>query len=180
MRIVGGSFKGRKLHTPEGDAIRPTGDKARQAIFNMLETRMKLADVTALDAFCGTGALGLEALSRGAGFCVFMDKDKTALDLCSKNIKLMSLQERSKTFLKDAAKPGPKPAGIEPAGLVFLDPPYRQGLIAQALEGFKDWAAPDAVFVMEMAKDEIPVFPALRVLQDKHYGDTRVVIARRN
>ncbi|MGZ9109177.1 MAG: 16S rRNA (guanine(966)-N(2))-methyltransferase RsmD [Micavibrio sp.] len=189
MRITGGEFRGRNLLVPKGDAVRPTSDRMRQSIFNMLvagrwlaEADFDLVGSTVLDAFCGTGALGLEALSRGAGACVFIDKDKTSLSYARQNAEKLKL-ESVHFILKDSTKPGARPASAPEADLVFLDPPYRKGLIAPALLALAEngWLAPSAIAVLEsetaVPDDELS---GLRFdcLESRGYGDSLVRILR--
>ena len=115
MRITGGEFSGRILEAPKGSDIRPTSDKVRLAVFNMLNSRGLVENAIVLDAFCGTGALGLEALSWGAAHAVFIDKNRTSLDLCKRNCAALKITDRADHILKDASKPGPLPAGSQPA-----------------------------------------------------------------
>ena len=129
MRIVAGTHRGRILKTPTGSDIRPTSDKVRQAVFNTLNSRGAVVDAVVLDAFCGTGALGLEALSQGAEAAIFMDISATSLNLAKANATLLREEEASSFLLKDAGNPGQRPPSIPPATLLFLDPPYRRNLV---------------------------------------------------
>ena len=129
MRITGGLHRSRKLETPKNDAVRPTSDKVRQALFNMLNSRGLVRDAVVLDAFCGTGALGLEALSQGAARAIFIDKAKSSTDLCHQNIETLNVGDQSCVLLQDSAKIKLRPDGIPHVELVFLDPPYRKGLV---------------------------------------------------
>lgn len=179
MRITGGKYGGRALEPPRDMRIRPTSDKVRQAVFNILQSRGMLVEASVLDAFCGTGALGLEALSRGALCCTFIDKSRTSLELCRKNHAALKIEETSSFVLKDAAKPGIKPAEIAAASLVFLDPPYKQDLVRAALEGLDagGWIAKDAAILIETERtyDPAPLMAlgyGLELTRD--YGDTRV------
>lgn len=186
MRITGGDFRGRKIGAPEGRAVRPTSDKVRQAVFNMLLKYGLPADAAVLDAFCGTGALGLEALSRGASSCVFIDSSRESLAACRANIESLGAGGRSLVLQRDAVKPGARREvdGV-PAGLVFLDPPYRQGLAVPALAALAagGWMAPSALCVAECEKGApcavaggLP--PGFSLLDSRSYGDTQVLTAR--
>lgn len=183
MRITGGTHGGRILQSPKDRAIRPTSDKVRLAIFNMLNARGLVDGAVVLDAFCGTGALGLEALSQGAAAAIFMDKNKSSLTLAKENYEALKMQG-SDFILKDATKPGEKPQKIQAANLVFLDPPYAQGLIAPALDALAEngWLANDTHVLME---SEISFEPALlsnlgyAMILSRDYGDTRIALLER-
>jgi len=177
MRITGGTHRGRVLESPKDDSIRPTADKVRLAVFNMLEARGLVHGAHVLDAFSGTGAMGLEALSRGAESCTFMDIDGAALALTRCNGERLGVD--AAYLLKNACQPGQRPESVQPATLLFLDPPYGRGLIPQAVHGLKTggWAQDGAAFVIEAAKGEIVPAEGLSILQDKTYGQTRILIA---
>ena len=184
MRITGGQYGGRILESPKDVRIRPTSDKVRQAIFNILNARGAVRDAAVLDGFCGTGALGLEALSWGALCCTFIDKARTSLELCRKNHAALKIDAKCSFVLKDCAKPGLKPADIAAANLVFLDPPYKQDLVPQALEGLMagNWLAPDATILIETEKSFDPASLSaqgynIELVRD--YGDTRVALLAR-
>lgn len=179
MRIVGGTHSSRKLETPKSDAVRPTSDKVRQAIFNMLQSRGVVQDAVVIDAFCGTGALGLEALSQGAKFCTFFDKNKNSLQTCKNNIDVLQEGENSKTIFKDIVKIEIKPDDMKPATLVFFDPPYHKNLIPQALQALYDgqWLDQSCFFVMETAKNEVIESSLVETENEKIYGDTKITLA---
>jgi 16S rRNA (guanine966-N2)-methyltransferase len=122
VRIVGGEFRSRSLSAPKGNKTRPTSDRVREAVFSMLESRISLAGVTVLDLYAGTGALGLEALSRGASFCTFVERDRQALEALDKNIQALDLKLRTRVLRRSAADVGN--AEIQTPELVFVDPPY--------------------------------------------------------
>lgn len=181
MRITGGIYGGRVLQPPRDMRVRPTSDKVRQAIFNILHSRGAVVEAVALDGFCGTGALGLEALSRGASCCTFIDKSRDSLELCRKNHAALKVEEPSHFILKDCAKPGIKPADIPAANLVFLDPPYKQDLVRQALEGLRPtgWIAKGAIILIETEKPYDPApLTALgySIELTRDYGDTRIAL----
>lgn len=181
MRIVAGEFGGRILKTPKDSDIRPTSDKVRQAVFNMLHSRGAVEGANVLDAFCGTGALGLEALSQGAAFCTFIDVSKKSLLLCKENIDALGVGERCAGLVMDSTKLADKPKDIPQANLVFLDPPYNKDLVPRAIEALhlSFWLAEDAVLVIETAQKEDPDLQGLEVLQEKTYGDTRIILAHK-
>jgi len=181
VRISGGQNRGRILSVPKGQDIRPTSDKVRQAIFNSLLHEGLPMDAQVLDMFCGTGVLGLEALSRGAQFCTFIDKSAESIACCKQNIALLGLQAQSTVFQKDSTKIGEKKLDYLPATLVFLDPPYRQGLVLPALrDAVKEgWLAAGAICVIESEKDaDLFVPEVFTMVKCKVYGDTRIVICR--
>ncbi len=178
MRITGGIYGGRALEAPKDRTIRPTSDKVRQALFNMLNARGLVEDAAVLDAFCGTGALGLEALSWGASCCTFIDKNRTSLELCRRNFAALKSDAQQYFLLKDAAKPGIKPAEIAAANLVFLDPPYKQDLVQQSLKGLIEggWLARGAHVLVECEKAYNVRNLAHEVLLTRNYGDTQVAL----
>ena len=180
MRIVGGKYRSRVLNAPDDDAIRPTSDKLRGAIFNMLRSRGVLDGAQAMDCFCGTGALGLEALSQGADSCVFIDNSRAALDLAKDNAAMLKTGSAAEFILGDAAKIGARPERLAPRALVFLDPPYRKNLVAPALESLRQggWLQARAVCVIEAEKEFTAVFPAgISLMEERFYGATKLVIA---
>lgn len=181
MRVTGGEYGGRLLRSPADRTIRPTSDKVRQAIFNILGSRVDFEGIAVLDAFCGTGALGIEALSRGALCCTFMDKNGGSLGLAKENFAALKITAQHSFVLKDAAKPGAKPDNIAAANLIFLDPPYKQGLIAAAVTGLGEngWFAPDAFVLMEAEKGlDFAGIPHCDVLMTRDYGDTAIALAQ--
>jgi 16S rRNA (guanine966-N2)-methyltransferase len=180
MRITAGQWRGRKLAVPEGDSVRPTSDMVRQAIFNILLSHGLPQDAFVIDAFCGTGALGLEALSRGAAHCIFMDSDKTSLAFTRRNVAAAGADGQSMILQRDALNPAPF-ADESPAGLLFLDPPYRQGLVHPALAALAagGWLQPGAVCVAECERELAAAPPqGFALLDDRSYGGTRVLFYR--
>lgn len=179
MRIIAGQHKGRRLNTPSNTLIRPTSDKVRQAIFNALYSRGALDNARVLDGFCGTGALGLEALSQGAEHCVFFDKNRASLNLCRDNIALLKEEENTHCVIHDTTKPLQRPEQIKPIDLVFLDPPYGKNMVEQAIETLKtgNWLDPDCWFVLETGKDEV-INASISIDDEKHYGDTKIIFAQ--
>lgn len=176
MRIVGGEFRGRPLATPRGQAIRPTTDRTREALFNVLAHRFgdRLEGARVLDLFAGTGALGLEALSRGASYCVFIEESTEGRGLIRTNVEAFGLLGRTKIFRRDATALGA--AGtIQPFGLVFADPPYGKGLGERALRSALDggWLQPGALCLVEEAAS-VPFAPGegFEVIDERGYGDT--------
>jgi 16S rRNA (guanine966-N2)-methyltransferase len=189
MRIVSGEFRGKSLVTPAGDRTRPTSDRARQAVFNILEHAAWSAgvrDVRVIDLFAGSGALGFEALSRGAAFCLFVETDDEARGAIRENVDGLSpnggLFGKTRVHRRDATDLGVRPGGDGPAfGLAFLDPPYAQGLgeIALAKLAQGGWLAPGATIVFERGADE-PDFEVegFEKLDARDYGAARVHFLR--
>ena len=176
MRIIGGRHKGRKLNTPKNNLIRPTSDKVRQAIFNSLHSRGVVHDAHVLDGYCGTGALGIEALSQGASFCTFLDKNPSSMKICKDNITLIDEQSRCNFIITDTAKLKPYGQDTKPASLIFLDPPYNKNLLEPTITTLinGNWLAEDAFFILETDKKENFNHPAINVLDEKKYGDTLI------
>ncbi|MCT8990201.1 16S rRNA (guanine(966)-N(2))-methyltransferase RsmD [Chelativorans sp. SCAU2101] len=180
MRVVGGSFRGRRLAAPHSDAIRPTTDRAREALFNILEHAYPgtIEGARVLDLFAGTGALGIEALSRGAAFCLFVEQAASARALVRQNIESLGLAGRTRIFRRDATHLGPV-GTMQPFSLVFADPPYGHGLsekaIASALAGH--WLRKDALIVVEEAEATPFEPPAGIVLHERRtYATTTLTI----
>jgi len=182
MRIVAGAWRGRPLLAPPGEATRPTADRVRQALFDMLRHADWAEDAlegTAVDGFAGTGALGLEALSRGVRRAAFFERDRTALRALAANVDALGAGGRALLQAGDVTRPRAAAADWIPAGLVFLDPPYRQGLVLPALAalGAAGWLGPTPLVVAEIAADEpAPVDSAL--LAERRHGAARLCIWR--
>lgn len=177
MRIIGGAARGRQLKTPVGQDIRPTSDKVRLAIFNALFSRGGIVDAVVMDVFCGTGALGLEALSQGAQTAYFFDMSRESLSLAKENAAALGFSGQSHFAQKDATKLGVKPAADLPATHIFLDPPYRKNLIHPTVEALKsgNWLAEDAIIIIETEKEAAPIEGFGTITFDKTYGETRVI-----
>lgn len=176
MRIVGGEFRGRPLATPRSDAIRPTTDRTREAVFNVLAHRFadKLGGARVLDLFAGTGALGLEALSRGAAYAVFIEESAEGRGLIRANVEAFGLPGRTKIFRRDATALG-EAGTLAPFGLVFADPPYGKGLGERALRSARagGWLAPGALCVVEeAAAAPFEPGPGFSVIDQRAYGET--------
>ena len=189
MRITGGTLRGRNLAAPQDDRVRPTSDKVRQAIFNILAhndfgTGFALNGARVADLFAGTGALGIEAISRGASFCLLVDDHAESRALIRENVEALGLTGVTKIWRRDATDLGPMNTGSGgPFDLVFLDPPYRQNLMARCLKSLHDgeWLAPGAILVAETAEDEpIPETPGFRQLDERIYGAARVLFLTRS
>ncbi len=183
MRIVGGRFRGARLAAPKGRDTRPTGDRVREAVFNILEHGIEGFDIEGarvLDLFAGTGALGLEALSRGARFCQFIDDDANARGLIRRNIEALHATGVAKVWRRGATHLGPA-GNIAPFDLVFLDPPYGQGLGEQALEAVHQggWIRPGGIAVLEeAARNDITPPDGFELLDTRVYGDTQILFLR--
>ena len=183
MRIVGGQFRGRLLAAPAHEGTRPTSDRAREAMFNILAHGIPgfdLAGARVLDLFAGTGALGLEALSRGAAFGLFVEQAAEARALIRRNVEVLGLTGITKIFRRDATELGPagRYSGFT---LAFLDPPYGHGLAEQALASAADggWLAPGAIAVIEERKGTaIALPPGFGALDQRAWGDTQALFAR--
>ncbi len=184
MRIVGGTFKGRALAAPAGRATRPTSDRAREALFNILahaEWSPGVEGRRVLDLFAGSGALGFEALSRGAAFALFVDTDEAARGAIRENIEALGLFGVTRLHRRSATDLGLKPAGLgAPFDLVFLDPPYGKGLGEQALARLEDgqWIGPDALIVFECGADEAPQTPGFAMLDERTYGAAKILFLK--
>lgn len=186
MRIIGGDLRGRPLKGPgtgdRPDSLRPTTDRVRESLFNLLRhggyAEPALPEGTqVLDLFAGTGALGLEALSRGAERVVFVEQDRSSLALLRANVAGLGVKDRTLVVVGDALSLGPARGG--PADLVFLDPPYSKGLgekaLASAIEG--GWLADGAVVIWEEARPPVPP-PGMVMLDNRAYGNTKIHILR--
>jgi len=189
LRIVGGRYRGRSIAAPEGAATRPTSDRAREAIFNVLEHAAwspGLADLRVIDLFAGSGAMGLEAISRGAAFCLFVETDAGARGAIRENVEGLErggeLFGRTRIHRRDATNLGQRPGADGPAfGLAFLDPPYGKGLIAPAVRELIDggWLSEGALIVAERGAGEpAPEVPGVETLDERRYGAASVLFAR--
>jgi len=182
MRIVSGQYRGKAIVTPPGDTTRPTSDRARQAIFNILEHAAwapELRGARVVDLFAGSGALGLEAVSRGAAFCLFVETDDAARGAIRENIEAMSLFGQTRIHRRDAADLGPRPSSAgAPFDLAFLDPPYAKGLGDKAVAELvaHGWLAPGALLVFERGRGEPdPKLEGLTLVDARDYGAARVL-----
>jgi 16S rRNA (guanine966-N2)-methyltransferase len=169
MRVVGGSERGRPLRSPKGGEVRPTSDRVREAVFNMLDTLGGVEEATVADLFAGTGALGIEALSRGATSAVFVERDRAAAALVQTNLDALGLADRGRVVRLDVVR---WLDAAVPVDVAFADPPY----------SFGDWAAvlervPAALLVAESNR-ELDLGARWELLRCKHYGSTVVHVAR--
>ncbi|SHL19231.1 16S rRNA (guanine966-N2)-methyltransferase [Bradyrhizobium lablabi] len=182
MRVVGGRLKGRNLASPASREIRPTADRLRESLFNILIHAYDdpIADARVLDLFAGTGALGIEAISRGAKFALFVDNGTEARALLRNNVEALALGGVTKVYRRDATNLG-EAHPMEPFSLVFLDPPYGKGLAEKALASLRDggWLAPSALLVVEEAKAaEFAAPDGFEELERRVYDDTEFVFLR--
>ena len=184
MRIIAGRHRGRLLAAPAGDIVRPTGERAREALFNILAhgkfaaAGPAYAGAEIVDAFAGTGAFGLEALSRGAAHVVFIENDRTALAVLRQNIAALGEETRTRIASGDATSP---PRALAPASLAFLDPPYGKELAHKALACARNggWLTPDALIVVEeAAKTDFAAPEGFDELERRAYDDTALILLR--
>ncbi|WP_421792565.1 16S rRNA (guanine(966)-N(2))-methyltransferase RsmD [Hyphobacterium sp.] len=187
MRIVAGQFKGRPLAAPKGANTRPTSDKARQALFNVLEHAAwapPLDGARIVDLFAGSGALGFEAMSRGGAFALFVETDARARGAIRDNIEIFQLFGNTRLHRRSATDLGEKPAKLgKPFNLVFLDPPYGKDLAPPALKGLIEggWVTEDALAVLEVAADEaVPDLPGWSPVDERIWGAAKVVFLNRD
>jgi len=183
MRIVGGSLRGRPITGPQDESVRPTADRVRESVFNILAhgvPDLELEGARVIDLFAGTGALGIEALSRGAAFCLFIDSDADARALIRTNIEKFGLTGITRIFRRDATDLGP--AGtMAPFNMAFLDPPYDQGLNERALLSLAEggWLTRGAIVIAEERAGANVALPEMFAELDRRtYGDSQIVIGR--
>ena len=182
MRVVGGRLKGRNLASPLSQEIRPTADRLRESVFNILVHAYDdpIEGARVLDLFAGTGALGIEAISRGAAFALFVDNGTEARALRRNNVESLGLGGVTKVYRRDATSLGPAHP-VEPFSLVFLDPPYRMKLAEKALASLRDggWLTSNALLVVEEAKAASFAAPeGFEELERRVYDDTEFVFLR--
>src|ERR1700733_4857266 len=181
MRVVGGRLKGRNLASPSSRDIRPTADRLRESVFNILIHAYgdPISGARVLDLFAGTGALGLEAISRGAAFALFIDDGTEARALMRANVEALGLGGATRIFRRDATKLGPVHP-LAPFSLAFLDPPYRRGLAEQSLASLAagGWLAPGALVVVEEAADGLAVPAGFVEIERRRYDDSELVFLR--
>jgi len=184
MRIVGGNHRGRPIVVPEGDKVRPTSDRARESLFNILEhgrwaaSGSPIAGARVLDAFAGTGALGLEALSRGAGHVTFLELAPIALETIKLNVAALKEGPRATILRGDAVAPA---RAAQPCSLVFLDPPYGKSIAPPTLKNLvaAGWIAADAIVVLEVgAKEEFAAPDGFAIEDERRYGAARLILMR--
>lgn len=181
IRIIGGALRGRRLYVPPGRTVRPTAERLRQALFDMLchapWAAPALDGARVADVFAGSGAFGFEALSRGAERAVFIENHPAVLRTLARNAEALGLAARVRLIAADACHP---PCAESPADLLFLDPPYGKGLAAPALAALtaRGWLHPQSLIIIETAEDEeLPPLPLVWITERRH-GAGRVVIGR--
>lgn len=179
MRIIAGEWRGRPVSAPEGRATRPTSDRAREGLFSMLQSRLgSFEGLRVADLFAGTGALGLEALSRGAAHCLFVDSDRNAIVSIQRNIAALGAAARADIRSQSLEYAPPPPA---PCDVLFLDPPYSSGLAEMALRRVCNagWVAPGGLVSLEYDRDP-PAPPAgFPVEAERRFGKARILLLRR-
>lgn len=184
MRIISGRYKGQALSAPKGRNTRPTSDRARESLFNVLAHASwapPLEDARVIDLFAGSGALGFEAMSRGAAFCLFVETDSGARGAIRDNVEAFQLFGNTRIHRRSATDLGPKPAGVgQPFTLAFLDPPYHQGLVAPCLQNLLtgQWLAEEAIAVVETDAKEDFEHEGWEVLDERSAGKARLTILR--
>ena len=185
IKIVAGKHRGRAIATPEGMTTRPTANRARESLFNILahanwtsDGTSPLFDARVLDAFAGSGALGIEALSWGAAHATFLENDPTAVRLIGDNLRKLGETASARVIRADATRP---PPGRDPCNLALLDPPYRSGLAAPALAALAEagWLAPGAIATVELSDNEDLIAPSgFEAIDERRYGAAKIVILR--
>src|SRR4029077_17901162 len=182
VRIVGGRLRGRALAAPKSQGIRPTADRLREALFNILTHAYgdPVSGARVLDLFAGTGALGLEAISRGAAFALFVDDGAEARALLRQNVEALGVAAVTKIFRRDATRLGPAHP-VEPFSLLFLDPPYGKGLAEKALASAHEggWLTEDAMIVIEELAGAFKPPEGFEEVERRAYDDTEFVFLRR-
>lgn len=185
MRIVAGRYKGRVITAPKNKATRPTSDRARETLFNVLahaEFAPPLEDARVMDVFAGSGALGIEALSRGAGFCLFVETANAARASIRTNIETIELGETAQLYRRGALELRRNPAGLGgPFSHIFVDPPYDRNLVAPCLTGLSSggWLAEDALVIAETGLDESLTLPGWDLITDRTVGAAKVWFLKR-
>jgi 16S rRNA (guanine966-N2)-methyltransferase len=176
MRIIAGDWRGRTIEAPPDQSTRPTSDRAREGLFSMLVSRLGSFDgLEVADLFAGTGALGLEALSRGAARCTFVEKDRTALDILQRTIAKLGAGERADVRAQ-AVEHVPPPS--RPFDLVFMDPPYGTGLAQRALDRSAGWLAPGGWISVEVHGEALKPPPRLTLEAERRFGKATILLFR--
>jgi 16S rRNA (guanine966-N2)-methyltransferase len=177
MRIIAGAWRGRALEAPAGTATRPTSDRAREGLFSMLTSRVgSFEGLHVADLFAGTGALGLEALSRGAAHCTFVERDRAAIEALRRNVERLGAGERA-DIRAQLVEHAPPPA--RPCDLVFLDPPYGAGLAQAALDRAADWLAPGGWVSVEVHGEALEPPAGLEAAAERRFGKAALHLFRR-
>lgn len=184
MRIISGRFKGQPLVAPKGQNTRPTSDRARESLFNVLSHASwapELENARVIDLFAGSGALGFEAMSRGAAFCLFVETDSSARGAIRDNVETLQLFGNTRIHRRSATDLGPKPAGVgQPFTLAFLDPPYNKDLVTPCLNNLVSggWMAEGAVAVVETDTKETFAHEGWEVVDERGAGKARLTMLK--
>jgi len=176
MRVVGGKYRSHPIICPTGKTIRPTTDRTRESLFNILENRIEIVGVRVLDLFAGTGALGIEALSRGASYCVFVEQAHSARAAIRRNIDALGIQDGTKIFNRDATQLG-ELKSMRPFQLAFADPPYGKGLGVKSASCLQrgNWLSPGAIFILEESTSTFPAkLEGFSLIDSRAYGNTTI------
>lgn len=177
MRIIAGQWRGRPLDAPAGDTTRPTSDRAREGLFSMLASRLgSFGELTVADLFAGTGALGLEALSRGATHCTFVERDRAALDILRRNVERLGAGERADIRAQGVEHAPPPP---RPFDLILMDPPYGAGLAQPALDRVVTWLAPGGWLSLEVHGESPVLPPGVTLDTERRFGKATLLLIRR-
>ena len=177
MRIIAGEWRGRPIEAPPGRDTRPTSDRAREGLFSMLASRIgSFEGLQVADLFAGTGALGLEALSRGAAHCTFVEKDRGALDILRRNIERLGACDRAEVMAQAVEHAAPPRRACD---LVLMDPPYRSGFAQPALDRAADWLAPGGWLSVELSGETLRPPAGLEREAERRYGKAILHILRR-
>ena len=177
MRIIAGAWRGRAIEAPAGTATRPTSDRAREGLFSMLASRVgSFEGLHVADLFAGTGALGLEALSRGAAHCTFVEKDRAALDALRRNVARLGAGERA-DIRAQRVEHAPPP--VCPCDLILIDPPYGAGLAQAALDRAADWLAPGGWVSVEVHGEPLDPPAGLEAAAERRFGKAVLHLFRR-
>lgn len=184
MRIVSGNFKGRAITAPKGRGTRPTADRTRESVFNILahaDWAPAIDGARIIDLFAGSGALGLEAMSRGAEFCLFVETDAGARGAIRQNIETLQLTGTTRLHRRSATALGDMPGNLgAPFDLAFIDPPYHKDLAPPCLAALKtgNWLSETAIAVVETGADETPDFSVWSVIEERTYGAAKIWFLR--
>ena len=179
MRIIAGAWRGRPLISPEGRATRPTSDRAREGLFSMLQSRLGTFEgLRAADLFAGTGAIGLEALSRGAASCTFIDNDRSAIATLQRNLAAFDARERADVRTQGIEHAQPPAA---PCDIVFMDPPYGTGMAEMALARVANeaWVAPGGFVSVETAGEPLPLPAGFKLAAERRFGKAFLTLFQR-
>jgi 16S rRNA (guanine966-N2)-methyltransferase len=175
MRIIAGQWRGRPLVAPAGEATRPTSDRAREGLFSMLASRLgSFEGLRVADLFAGTGALGLEALSRGAAYCTFVETDRAARDAIKVNIERLGADATSDIRAQQAEH-----VALAPCDLILMDPPYGAGLAQAALANATAALAPGGWLGVELHQEDLAPPPGLEAAAERRFGKARIILLRR-